>query len=112
MSEKKQKSEPTPRQAEIVRLRKTPRDRRTEAAVDRLRQLVTEEKRERFNRLFPRRLERLKSAVRNMVRLGSPTAYQYTEEEAEAMVKAARAYAAEIERAFRGTPKEKGLFDL
>lgn len=112
---KKQKSTvtaSTPREREMADLRAVLRADRTQQQSARLAELQAEERRDRFLRLFPRRVERLKQAVRNIMRMGNPASYQYTDEEAEGIVAAAKKYAAEIERAFRGVPKERGLFDL
>jgi len=54
----------------------------------------------------------LKSAFRRAIKLGNPRWNEYTTEEAARIVAAVRGYTAELERAFKGMPKEKGLFDL
>lgn len=112
MSEKKTKAEPTPRQREIEALRKVKRDRRSEQQSARLSALVAEEKRDRFNRLFPRRVERLKKAAESVIACANVQSYAYETAEAEGIAGLAAKIAAEIRRAYQGAPKERGLFDL
>ena len=109
---RKQKAPPTERHKEIERLSKTPKDKRTPQHAERLAALQGEERRAKWQEQQPRRIERLKKAIRRVIHLGNPRAYQYTPEEAEALCAAVKRYAQEVERAFKGTPKEKGLFDL
>jgi hypothetical protein len=57
-------------------------------------------------------IEQVKRGIRNLVKLGNPRWNEYTPEEAARIVAAVKGYSTEVERAFRGTPREKGLFDL
>lgn len=102
----------TNRQQNIKAIQSIPRHERDADAVALLATLQAEERRDRFVRLMPKRITRLKGAVRQMVRMGNPKAFQYTEDEAQAIITAVKSYTVEIERSFRGAPKEKGLFDL
>jgi len=47
-----------------------------------------------------------------VIKLGNKRWHDYSQDEANAILKVLRDDMAEVERAFRGVPKEKGLFDL
>lgn len=51
-------------------------------------------------------------ALRRVAKLGNKTHYDCTVDEADNILKTLRADMAEVERAFRGAPREKGLYDL
>lgn len=112
MSEKVKKAATTPREQEIERLRKVQRERRTEEQTARLAGLLAEERRDRFTRLHDSRVKKVTTALRNLIRLSNPASYQYTDDEAAAIVTAAEAWAKAVRQAFAGAPKERGLFDL
>ena len=69
-------------------------------------------KRERWNSLYVKRVKNARRALRNVARMGNVAGYEYTHEEAAQVIAILKADMAEVERAFRGTPKEKGMFDL
>jgi len=105
-------AEKTTRQLRIDELRSIPRPDRTAEQLEELSRLNGEEKRERFLRLLPKRVGNLKRAVRGVINLGNVQGYDYTPDEAAAIVAAVAAYAGEVRRAFTGAPREKGLYDL
>jgi hypothetical protein len=102
----------SPREQEIADLREIGRDGRTEEQSARLSLLLSDERRERFTRLMPKRMARLRSAFRGIRNIAAPQSYQYTEEEAQNISAAVIAAANEVKRLFTGAPKEKGLYDL
>lgn len=105
-------AEKTARQLRIEELRSVPRPERTSEQSAELLKLNSEEKRSRFLRLLPARAGKLKRAVRGLVNLGNVQGYEYTPDEAQAVVNAFNVYMAEVRRAFTGAPKEKGMWDL
>lgn len=68
--------------------------------------------RERFVTLHVKRVKNARRALRNVARMGNRKQYDASEDERAAILKILREDMAEVERAFRGAPKEKGLFDL
>lgn len=112
---KKTEAEPkelSERQQRIAEIRKVPKDARPTEMKQELVELVGQERRDNFLRLLPRRIAKAKKAINGVLNLASTTTYQYTQDEAAQIVAAFAVYAAEVKRAFTGTPKEKGMFDL
>lgn len=72
----------------IKAIREIPEERRSEAIKDELKQLLADERRERFVRHAERRTGNAIKAIGNVGRLGNRASYQYTEEEAAAIVEA------------------------
>jgi hypothetical protein len=101
----------TPRQARIRELQGLRSSGRSEADDRELADLLAEERRDRWLRLFPGRANRAMVATRNLWRMANPKSYLYTEDEARQVVEAMEQYTREIKRAFTGSPKERGLFD-
>lgn len=92
-------------------------DDQTTKKTNRQRPSMTPEQRQAQRR--PRFTERMvpytkhaRRSLRRLMKIANTTHYDYTQEEAESILKAIREDVAAVERAFRGAPKEKGLFDL
>lgn len=112
MADKEKRLITNPREAEIERLRKIPRDKRSGEQVARLAALVGEERRERFLKMHVRRVRNARRALRNIMRFANSTSYSMTDDEAQMIVTVLGDDIAEIKRRFVGTPREKGLYDL
>lgn len=69
-------------------------------------------RRPRFTSRHVRYTLHARRALKRLAKMGNKTHYDYTPDEAENILKVIRADVAELERAFRGAPKEKGMYDL
>jgi hypothetical protein len=68
--------------------------------------------REQFLRRYVPFVKYARRGLRRVAKLGNSRWHEYTQDEANAILKALRDDMSEVERAFRGAPKERGLFDL
>lgn len=109
---RKEKAAPTVEQLEIKELQRMGKDGRDSMQNARLRSLLEDERRARFSRLYVKRVQRFRDSARRVIAMSNTASYTYTDDEAGQIRAAAKKYSEEIERAFTGSPKEKGLFDL
>lgn len=81
----------------------------------RVKQTPEERNAARRTRFLDRQVRYVKHARRALARvqkIGNPTHYDYSPDEGKAILAALDKSMAEVRRAFEGSPKEKGLFDL
>lgn len=110
--QKGQKSPKTPRQLEIERLAKIGRGKRTEQQDARLDQLKKEERRERFTRLAPKRVQNVIEACRRLKQCGNANSYEYSAEEAQKIISAVTEAVNDAALGFAERKEERKLFSL
>lgn len=109
---KKAKKPLTPRQSEIKRLTDKGRDKRSDQENARLDQLKKEERRERFVKLFPARVQKVIDALETLSNCAATNSYEYTQEEIDKAVKAINERLAATVGAFSHRKEERKLFAL
>lgn len=109
---KKAKAQKTPRQLEIEQLRKISSAKRTEQQQARLDQLNAEEKRDRFERLAAKRVNKCLLYISHVARLGNRNVYTCKPEEAAKIIAAVSEATKSLVSAFseKGEQKQKFTF--
>lgn len=108
----KKKVVKTPRQLEIDRLAAKGRDKRSDQDSARLDQLRQEERRDRFIRLAPKRVQNVLDSLRRLSACGQRNSYQYTADEAAKIGVAVMAAVDEVRKSFEERKNEMAKFSL
>lgn len=108
----KKKVDLTPRQAEIKRLVAKGREKRSDQESARLDQLKMEERRDRFLKLAPKRVQKAIKALQYVGNCGNRSSYQYSEEEALKIGLALKRALDECGEKFSSRGKDEATFTL